>query len=169
MVLCNSCVKDDGEALPTCDQACQDNLTSAGVIDLWGFLYNQNFAGQPVGAQNLEVDCALGGSVHITGSNGYDPTTEVVALNLSYDMASCAASDSTYNLTLDGVVSQSGTTEHQGQISIVYGSAAITFDGTVGDEPATEDNCSLALQEQRDSDNSNYRVSGTLCARPVSY
>ena len=175
VVLCAGCgVTDDtpsgGDTTTVaCAQACKDNRTSAGVIDVLNFLYNQTFAGQPVGAQDLTAACALGGSVHITGSNGYDSGTGVITLNLSYDMTSCAASDSAYNLTFGGAVSQSGTLEQQGQISIVYYSAALEFDGTVNGTAVTDSDCSLALQEQRNSDNTNYRVSGNLCDRPVSY
>ena len=67
------------------------------------------------------------------------------------------------------MVYQSGTLEQQGQISVAYSGSSFSFNGTIQGEAVSESGCNLALQEMRDSNDTNYRVNGLLCGRAVSY
>ena len=153
----------------SCNQSCQDNATGAATIGLLSFAYNQNLAGKAVGKQDLTANCPLGGTAHITGTNGYDSSTGIITMDLAFDLAACVAADSGYTLSFDGVVNQSGTLEQQGQISVAYSGSSFSFNGTIQGEAVSESGCNLALQEMRDSNDTNYRVNGLLCGRAVSY
>jgi hypothetical protein len=164
----NYCNKDESTS-PTpsrvCDQQCQDENLTNGFIDIFWFIWNQNIAGQPVGAKDFTVNGPQGGTVHVTGTTEVSASTGINTLHLVLEMNYCKGIDDKYNLIFNGIIGADGTfsTTHK---AITYSSQQLNYTGTVGmDDWITELNgtCSITFNETIAS------VSGTICGRTFSY
>jgi hypothetical protein len=150
---------------PTCDQACQDEHTAYGFIDVFWFVWNQNIAGQPAGGKDFTVSGPQGGTIHVTGNTAVSSSTGINTLHLVLEMNSCKGLKEKYNLTFNGSITADGTfsTTHK---AITYASQQLGFAGTVGkDDWVTNVNgtCNVTFNEAFSS------VSGTTCGRTFSY
>jgi hypothetical protein len=156
-----------------CDQICQDQMTSWSVTSTVWFLYNQNFAGSPVGGQDRSGSCPHGGTFHITGSTGYDQYNNIGTVHLVYDLSGCRNVSTTSDLSVDvthtGLVQQDGTFTGGGpSIAITYQSSPLTFDGEIFGAWSSEgtlvsDVCPVSLSETSSS------TTGTICSRSAAY
>jgi hypothetical protein len=154
----------------TCGEACRDRYLAFGVLDSVGFLYNQNLAGQPTGGQDLQVDCSLGGTAHVTGSTAVDPGSEINTLDLRFDLAGCRHAGGGYRLGFTGVVDWKGTFRPAGFTAMTTTAEGLEFEGTVSESPAVDvgDTCDVHLLVQGD-DFEEAEVDGEICGREVSY
>jgi len=150
---------------PACDQGCKDEYTAYGLVNVFWFIWNQNIAGQPVGAKDFTVAGPQGGTVHVTGTTDHSISTGVNTLHLVFQFSNCEGMNDKYNLIFNGTMTADGTFSliHE---AITYSSAMLSYSGTVGkDDWVTEvdDNCSININDTMTS------VSGTICGRDFSY
>jgi hypothetical protein len=159
------CESDDGF-----DQLCQDNYLAYGVLATVGFLWNQNLAGQPTGAQDVAVDCSLGGTAHVTGQTSIDDGSQINTVDLFFDLSGCGHSGSGYDLELTGVLHWVGTFSPSGFTAMTTSSDELAFDGAVGGSSDIEvgDTCEVSLSVQG-GDNETATVDGEICDRSVGY
>jgi len=156
---------DDG-----CDQTCQDNYLAYGVLDTCSFLWNQNLAGHPTGAQDVTAGCSLGGTAHITGQTSFDDYNQINSVDLVFDLAGCGHSDKGYDLEFTGVLHWVGTFSPSGFTAMTTSSDELDFSGTVGGSPEVDvdDTCAVSLSVQGD-DSETATVDGEICGRDVGY
>jgi hypothetical protein len=159
----------------TCNQNCQDNNTSSAAISLVTFLYNQNFAGSPVGSKNTTVTCPQGGAVQITGTTAISTSTNINTLHLTYSMTSCGYQTANYNLTFTGTIKEDGTFESLPGtfIAMTYASptgGTLNYSGTVSSAAPTQvsGNCAASLSRNQ-AGSASETINGTLCGRSVSF
>jgi hypothetical protein len=150
---------------PVCDQACQDEHTAYGYIQIFWYIWNQNIAGQSVGNKDFTVAGPQGGTVHVTGSTDYSSSNGVNTLHLVLQMNNCKGMGEKYNLTFTGVVTADGTFSliHK---AITHASPVLSYSGTVGKDDWVTDvsgNCAININETLTS------TSGTICGRDFSY
>lgn len=159
------CESDDG-----CDRLCEDNYLAYGILDTVGFLWNQNLAGQPTGAQDATADCSLGGTAHITGTTSVDDSSGINSVDLLFDLSGCGHSGSGYDLELTGVLHWHGTFSPSGFTAMTTSSDELAFDGAVGASTEIDvgDTCEINLSVQGD-DSGNTTVDGEICDRSVGY
>lgn len=151
-----------------CDQACVDSLSIRAVRQTLRLIYNLKLQGGDVGEQDVSSPCPNGGSVHVTGtatSNAKQGTTEV---DLAFDFTGCAVvatGTSAFDLTIDGVVNESGVLpSSESNTALLIDATQLTLRGTVSDPAIPVDEiCLLALSQ------SGALVSGTICDRPASF
>lgn len=176
LAACGTATEDTTQDAPIgggCDQLCQDQMTSWNVTSTVWFLYNQNFAGSPVGAQDRSGSCPHGGTFHITGSTGYDQYNNIGTVHLAYDLSGCRNVSTTTELSVDmthtGFVQQDGTFIGGGaSIAITYQSSPLTFDGEIFGAWSSQGTpvsgvCPVSLSETSGA------TSGTICGRSASY
>jgi len=157
LLLLAGCAEEKEPA--TCDQNCKDFNGALSVIDTVNFLYNQNFAGQPVGAKDITVNCSASGSTHITGTTAADNGTGINTLHLDFDMAACRRVGSNYDLTMTGLVANDGTFSSD-STSMTYAGSAIVLLGEVGGGVEDlDETCDFAISRTTTS------VTGTFCTR----
>jgi len=162
-----SCKEDENTTsppVPVCDQACQDEHTAYGYIQVFWYIWNQNIAGQPVGTKDFTVPGPQGGSVHVTGTTDY-ASNGVNTLHLVLQMIGCKGMGEKYNLTFNGTITADGTFSliHK---AITYASPVFGYTGTVGKDDWVTDvdgNCGVIINEAFTS------VSGTICSREFAY
>ena len=135
-----------------------------GVLDTEVFIFDQALVGQPAGAQDLTVDCPLGGTVHILGSTSSDATA---VIDLTLSMAGCSNSGSGYDLTMDGDLAWSGSFRSSGYKALSTTSDELSVSGEVDDGPV-DDTCALAVTD-RGEDGEVSSVSGEWCGRDVAF
>jgi hypothetical protein len=165
-VLAGGCVVDttgsSSSTSSTCDQECIDSYTGFGVHEIVRFLYNQNFAGQPVGTQDTTAACALGGQAVITGTTGYDSVNAITSVDLTYAMQSCENSDgSSFDLTLTGSVVENGTFSDS-TTALTFISSSLVIVGDANAETVSE-TCDVNVVRSGSS------ISGTICGRSFTY
>lgn len=141
-----------------------DALVVYGILDTEIFLFDQNLVGQPTGAQDLTVDCPLGGTVHITGTTTSDTQATV---DLTYDFSGCANSGSGYDLALTGAVLLSGSFDGTGYKALSSVSDSLAVIGSV-DAADVDDTCALAVTDRGSSGEASV-VSGQWCDRDVEF
>ena len=156
-------------AVPLCgcagsDGGDTDPSVVYGILDTEIFLFDQNLVGQPTGAQDLTVDCPLGGTVHLTGTTTSDIQATV---DLTYDFAGCASSGSGYDLALTGAVFLSGSFDSTGYKALSSISDSLGVIGSV-DSGDVDDTCALAVTDRGESGQASV-VSGQWCGRDVEF
>src|ERR1017187_1540272 len=73
----------------TCGQTCQDNEVGYALDATIWLLWNENFAGQPSGAQNKTVNCPLGGTAQISGTTGVG-SNGIDTVHLTLNLQNCS-------------------------------------------------------------------------------
>jgi hypothetical protein len=158
-----------------CDQTCQDNQSAWAITAIVWFLFDQNIAGAHSGNINLTVSCPLGGNVVIKGTAVWNSSDTLGNINLSYAFSACQMSDPSYNLTLTGSVTQSGTfVPNAGIEAMTYTSSSLGFTGQVNLAAAevaiTNTACVLGLTTSGDGTQSGQSTTGAICGQTdVSY
>lgn len=150
--------------------------TYGGIWDIW----NQNIAGTYFGSRDETVNCPLGGTVHITGTSSYSSSTEIVTIDLNYDMTDCIFtkvwSSLTVSLTLTGTINFSGgfrsdTSSFGYWESTNIQSTALAISGTAQrssyDDATINNTCDLNGSKSASSDSSTY--TGIVCGESVSW
>jgi hypothetical protein len=149
---------------PTCDQGCQDYLVAWALDDTIWFLWNQKIAGHPVGAKDITGACALGGSVHITGTDDVAGGTTTTAVQFAFD--ACETSNTLYDLTFTGTVSMDGSFNSSTDAGAeVFSAPGLVVSGSLSwlDDPAIEQGCDVTFTQRGLGDNST--LSGRVCDR----
>jgi hypothetical protein len=151
-----------------CGPSCVDAIAIRALRDAIKDVYNVTLQGRPVGAQDQIVPCLLGGTAHVYGTATSNADQGATTVSLTYDLMSCAFSETdsdpnrTFNMTLSGKVTESGTIAVQpsSTTALRFGSDAVTFSGTVYGPPVPyQQKCAVALGQTGND------VSGTLCGR----
>jgi hypothetical protein len=145
---------------PTCDQGCQDYLVGWALDDTLWFLWNQHIAGKPAGVQDIMGDCALGGTVHITGMNGVAGGTNTT--DIEFTLADCENSDVRYDLTFTGTVSMVGTFNVDvDSTAEVFSAPGLAVSGSLDylDDPTIDQACDVTVKQDDSA------ISGRMCGR----
>ncbi|MDH4161234.1 MAG: hypothetical protein OEW15_00920 [Nitrospirota bacterium] len=168
---CGSSSTSSGPQAYTQDTLDSDTVwaVNTGMVSI----YNNNLAGKPTGSQNMpNKNCALGGTVSITGTTTYDSIHGITTVDLTYALSNCrftsASGSLSVTLTMNGTMTHSGFfsssskdeifSSNGANVSIV-GTAERTgyIDGTINE------NCTYYAQSKTSS------VTGSICGRDVSW
>jgi hypothetical protein len=155
------------QAVPRCDQTCQDDDVAYAIDNAAWLLYDQNVAGQPSGSLSKMASCPLSGTVTVTGtvntaSNG------VTTTDLTFDLESCEVAASSYALTFTGTLHMSGTYTAMVQNDVTFNSSSLDIVGQlqVLDDPSVNETCAAALTDTWDHDpNDTTWLNGVVCGR----
>jgi hypothetical protein len=160
-----------GSPPPPCDQACRDATALRSVREMMKLMYNLTLQGRPVGAQDVQGPCPLGGTAHVFGtatSNALQGSTDVT---LTYVLDHCAymveAADptQTYDVTVSGTIQEQGTLAVQpsSTTAVEIACPSIDISGTVEAPPVSyqASGCPLVAGQ------SGSQLSGTICGRPA--
>ncbi len=155
----------------TCGQACQDNEVGYALDDTIWLLWNENFAGQPTGAQNKTASCPLGGTAQITGttavaSNGID------TVQLTLTLQDCANLNTGYSLTFTGTVTWAGSFNGSVGNTITFKSASLVVNGKImlANNPTVAETCAVSLTDSYNKNATNQPswLNGVICERTVT-
>jgi len=146
-----------------------DGIALRSLRETMKLVYNITLQGKPVGAQDETTPCPLGGSARVFGTATSNPVQGATEVELTYELSNCAylelddEPDETYDMTLDGTVTQSGTLAVQptATTALLMRSDSVTLDGSVYDPPRDfhEENCVVDVAQ------SGNDLSGTFCGR----
>jgi hypothetical protein len=170
---CGADSSDNSGPVDTYTQAEIDNdvawVIMNGMIDM----YNQNFAGNPVGAKNnIAITCPSGGNAIANGT--VSNPSGITNVNFTYDMTSCIFSrtsgSTSGTLTLNGQMNNNGAfdmaTDFFSDSFKTLISQTVTMQGTVtrsGLSASIDQTCEVAINRSSSS------ISGTLCARSFGW
>lgn len=155
---------------PSCDTTCQDGVALVALRDAIKTAYNIELQGGPVGAQDASSPkpCRDGlASVSGVAMSNADQGTTTVTLTYVFEQCVISQIDpdptQTFNLTLDGTVTESGTIAVQpsSTTALKFTSSAFSFEGSVYGPPINYVQKGCALRLGQDGNN----LSGTLCDR----
>jgi hypothetical protein len=151
-----------------CGPSCTDAIAVRALRDAIKDVYNFTLQGKPVGTQDQTTLCPLGGMAHVFGEATSNADQGATTVSLTYELTSCAYSETdtdpnqTFNMTLSGKVTESGTIAVQpsSTTALRFESDAVTFSGTVYSPPISyQQKCAVALGQTGND------LSGTLCSR----
>src|SRR4029077_12831626 len=97
-----------------CGASCMDAIAVRALRDTIKDVYNVTLQGKPVGAQDQTIQCFLGGTAHVYGEATSNADQGTTTVSLTYDLVSCAYSETdtdpnqTFNMTLSGRVTENG-------------------------------------------------------------
>jgi len=155
----------------TCGQACQDNEVGYGLDKTIWVLWNENFAGQPSGAQNKTVNCPLGGTAQISGTTGV-ASNGIDTVHLTLVLQDCANLNTGYSLTFSGTVSWDGSFNGSVGNTLTFKSASLVISGdiTLYDKPAVDETCAVSLTDSYDKNSTTQSawLEGVICGRTVT-
>jgi hypothetical protein len=149
---------------PTCDQTCQDFLVAYGLNDTIWFAWGQHLTGRPSGPQDVTGTCPFGGTVHIIGTTTVSGGFDVV--DLTFELASCANSDSVYDLTFTGSVEMDGSFDSDTHYSaLLFSSTSLEVSGELDyyDQPQVDESCGLSCAQEGGGD--SWKLKGQICGR----
>ena len=155
---------------PACDAACQDGVALLALRDAIKYVYNFTLQNKPVGPQDAGTICQLPtGSAMVSGTASSNANQGTTTVKLTYVFTNCLYSQiesdptQTFNLTLDGTVTEVGTIAVQppSTTALEFTSSAFSFDGSVYGPaiPYVQKGCALQLVQNGND------LSGTLCGR----
>jgi hypothetical protein len=170
--LSTACSDDpDESARPPCDEVCQDRVALRAVREMTKLAYNLLLQGNPVGLQQELAPCPLGGLVLVYGDASSNAAQGATEVDLVYAFQDCThieideEPDETYQMTLSGVLGQSGIIAAQpsATTALVMSSDSMTMSGTVYDPPLDyhADACVLELGQDGND------LAGLMCGREV--
>ena len=155
----------------TCGQTCQDNEVGYGLDDTIWLLWNENFAGQPSGAQNKTVNCPLGGTAQISGTTGV-ASNGIDTVHLTLVLQDCANLSTGYSLTFSGTVSWDGSFNGSVGNTLTFKSASLVISGdiTLYNKPAVDETCAVSLTDSYDKNATSQSswLDGVICERTVN-
>ena len=115
------------------------------------------------------TECPLGGRARVFGTATSNPLHGTTEVDLTYELESCQyielddEPDETYRMTLDGVITQTGTMAVQptATTALLMRSDSVTLDGTVYDPPREfhEQDCIVDVAQNGND------LSGEFCGR----
>jgi hypothetical protein len=150
---------------PKCDQGCQDYLVAWALDDTLWFAWNQKLAGQPVGMQDATASCALGGTVHITGSDAVTPSGATTT-DLVFSFEDCANAREAYDLTFTGEVTMEGTFDPDIEFAaLTFAVPALEVRGSLKilDDPPIDQSCPVNFGQQGTGE--AFELAGRICGR----
>ena len=170
---------DSGNSEKTMSQSDIDMNTGFAIVDTASQIYNINFAGKPVGAQNLTTTCPQGGEVTITGSTGYSQNNNITTVDLTLNMKDCkssrrytnginATSVTDVGFILTGIMTFKGSFDSsRGYNATTYQSDSLKISGTISSTGyktvIIDETCPFTASIN------NETVSGYICSRQFSY
>ena len=115
LMLANSC-KEEEKTVTVPITISDDNFYKQigySLVSCYIDIYNQNLAGHPVGYQNITVNGPMGGTVIITGTDGYSSNNGITTTDLIFSMTSVKyvtnASGFETEITLTGATTCTGS------------------------------------------------------------
>jgi hypothetical protein len=163
--------QDEAPEPPPCEDACEDGIALRSLRETMKLVYNITLQGNPEGEQDESTVCPLGGRAHVFGTATSNPVHGATEVELTYELERCHYLEiddepiETYEVTLDGTVTQSGTLAVQptATTALLMQSDSVTLDGTVFDPPRVwhGENCVLDVAQ------SGNDLSGLFCGREV--
>ena len=154
---------------PPCDDACIDGIALRSLRETMKLVYNITLQGNDVGEQDETTECPLGGSAHIFGTATSNPVHGATEVELTYELSKCKYLElddepvETYEMTIDGTITQSGTLAVQptATTALLMQSERMTLDGSVFDPPRAfhEADCAVDVAQ------SGNDLSGMFCGR----
>ena len=176
---------DSGNSEKTMSQSDIDMNTGFAIVDTASQIYNINFAGKPVGAQNLTTACPQGGEVTITGSTGYSQNNNITTVDLTLNMKDCkssirytnginATSVTDVDFILTGIMTFKGSFDSSGCYKdTTYHSDSLKISGTISSTGYKTVNideiCPFTASVTVNNDSCVRTVSGYICSRQISY
>ena len=94
--------------------ACEDGIALRSLRETMKLVYNITLQGNPVGDQDESTPCPLGGRARVFGTATSNPVHGATEVELTYELEGCHyleiddEPDETYEVTLDGIVTQVG-------------------------------------------------------------
>jgi len=161
-------------AAPPCDQACSDGTALRALRLAMKSGFNRTLQGNDAGAEDETTPCLGAGTARIHGSIETNAKVGTMDVDLTYDLNACtylvppdATPAHNFQMTMTGTVTEKGTLSAQptATTSLVFGSTAMTFSGTVYDPAIDYEQTSCALDFAQDGNS----VAGTLCARSAGF
>jgi hypothetical protein len=156
---------------PICGQACQDDTAGYALDDTMWLLWNENIAGQPSGAQNMTVQCPLGGTAALTGTTAV-ASNGISTVHLTLGLQGCENSNATYTLAFGGSLTWDGTFGSGYANAVTFKSTALDVSGTIReyDMPAVMESCPVALTDTFDKSANNQTgwLNGAICGRAAA-
>jgi hypothetical protein len=154
-----------------CNAECQDKITVRATRELLKLAFNLTLQGKPVGAQNEQAVCPLGGFVRVTGEATANAQQGSTNVNLEYEFFDCVYEskdddlEENYRVTLSGLVGQRGVIAVQpsSTTALQMRSQAVTLSGTVYNPAIPVELTACTMQLQQDGN----ELTGTLCERKV--
>lgn len=156
---------------PPCDEACREEVALRGVRETLKVVFNLGLQGKPAGAQDVTVDCPMGGTARVVGQATSNAEQGATFVELTYTLTACAYDqkddepDEAYALVTDGVVTQSGVLAVQptATTALRIESASLGVKGRVYDpsSPYEAVACPMKLGQN------GSRLAGTFCGREV--
>ncbi len=154
-----------------CSQTCQDNEVGYGLDNTIWALWNENFAGQPSGAQNKSVNCPLGGTAQITGTTGV-ASNGIDTVHLTLVLQNCAYSNTGFSLAFTGTVTWDGSFNGSVGNTLTFKSASLVISGdiTLYNKPTVDETCAASLTDSYNQNASTQPswLNGAICERTVS-
>lgn len=154
---------------PPCDDACNDGIALRSLRETMKLIYNITLQAGPEGEQDATTECPLGGSARIFGTATSEPVHGATEVELTYELRDCAyveiddEPEETYDMILDGTITQSGTMAVQptATTALLMQSDSVSLVGTVFDPPRDfhEEDCVVDLAQNGND------LSGMFCGR----
>lgn len=161
--------QDEPPEPPPCDAACNDGIALRSLRETMKLVYNLTLQGNDVGEQDESTECPLGGSARVFGTATSNPEQGATEVELTYEFSNCAYLElddepvETYEMTLDGTITQSGTLAVQptATTALLMQSERMTLDGSVFDPPRAfhETDCAVDVAQNGND------LSGMFCGR----
>jgi hypothetical protein len=154
---------------PPCDDACNDGIALRSLRETMKLIYNITLQAQPEGEQDATTECPLGGSARVFGTATSEPMHGATEVELTYELRDCAyleiddEPEETYDMVLDGTITQSGTMAVQptATTALLMQSDSVSLVGTVFDPPRDfqEEACEIDVAQNGND------LSGMFCGR----
>jgi hypothetical protein len=159
---------------PTCDQICADGVALRAVRSAMKAGFNRTLQGKDAGMQDEMSSCLGAGSGHIHGNVETNATVGTMDVDLTYEFEGCrivlpADPTPAKNLfmAITGTITEKGIISAQptSTTSLIFGSSAMSFSGTVYSPPVAYEQTDCALDFTQDGN----LVAGTVCGRPAGF
>ena len=163
--------QDEPPEPPPCHADCEDGIALRSLRETMKLVYNITLQGNPEGEQDESTLCPLGGRARVFGTATSNPVQGATEVELTYELAGCRylelddEPEETYEMTIDGTVTQSGVMAVQptATTALLMRSESVTLDGNVFDPPRPFHGESCALEVAQSGND----LSGLFCGREV--
>lgn len=154
---------------PPCDDACTDGIALRSLRETMKLVYNLTLQGNDVGEQDETTECPLGGSARVFGTATSNPVHGATEVELTYELRNCSYTElddepeESYEMTLDGTITQSGTMAVQpsATTALLMESDSMVLDGNVFDPPRDFHEADCAVDVAQNGND----LSGMFCGR----
>ena len=169
----SGCSAEEAAPSKTCDAECRDESAVRALREAIKVVYNLTLQANPVGEQDENTRCPLGGSARVQGLASSLAEQGATELLLVYELDDCAylqrddEPEESYDVVISGTVSEQGILAVQptATTALIFESASISLTGTVYDPavPYAEPDCPLRFGQDGN------HFSGDWCGRRVAF